>query len=163
MPMRPEESSLIETCNAALAELMAAHPGRTFEFDYDGDLRGRFDPARIGQALSNLLNNAINHGDRDHPVTLRARAEPQHLVVDVTNKGKTIPPETLQALMDPVARAQLPASEGSSGLGLGLYIAQQVAKAHGGSVTAASQHKETQFSLRLPRERRLAGAAMADA
>ena len=157
MPMRPEESSLIETCHAALAEVMAAHPSRAFEFDYDGDLRGRFDPARIGQALSNLLNNAINHGDSEHPVTIRVRAESQELVVEVTNMGKTISPETLQAIMDPIARRHVPGSQGSSGLGLGLYIAQQVAKAHGGSVAADSQHEETQFSLRIPTEQRLSG------
>ena len=152
MPMRPEESSLIETCHTALAELMAAHPKRAFEFEHEGDLRGHFDPVRIGQALSNLLNNAINHGERGYPVNMRARAESQELVVDITNKGKTIPPETLQAIMDPIARVLIPGSDGSSGLSLGLYIAQQVAKAHGGSVTAASKDKQTRFSLRLPRE-----------
>lgn len=153
MPMRPEESSLIETCHAAMAELMASHPSRAFEFEHEGDLRGYFDPARIGQALSNLLNNAINHGESSHPVSLRARSEPQELVVDVTNIGKTIPPDALQAIMDdPIARVHLPGSEGSSGLGLGIYIAQQVAKAHGGSVTAESQDNETRFSLRLPKD-----------
>ena len=154
MPMRPEESSLVETCHAALSELMAAHPRRTFDFEHVGDLRGHFDPIRIGQALSNLLNNAINHGDSGQAVNMRARAEPRELVVDVINQGKTIPPDALQAIMDPISRAHVPGNEGSSGLGLGLYIAQQVAKAHGGSVTATSQDKETRFSLRLPRERR---------
>jgi hypothetical protein len=153
MPMRPEESSLVETCQAAIAEVMASHPSRTFEFKHDGDLQGYFDPARIGQALSNLLNNAINHGESGHPVKLRARAERQELVVDVTNIGKTIPPDALQGIIDdPIARVHLPGSEGSSGLRLGLYIAQQVAKAHGGSVTAESQDNKTRFSLRLPRD-----------
>lgn len=151
MPMRPEDCSLIETCHAALAELTAAHPRRTLEFSYDGDLRGHFDPIRIGQALSNLLNNAINHGDGDHPVTMRARAEGEDLVVDVTNKGKSIPYDALRAMMDPAARLHLPGNPGSSGLGLGLYIAQQVAKAHGGSITVSSQDEETRFSLRLAR------------
>lgn len=158
LPMRPEEASLIETCNGALAELMAAHPGRTFEFEYGSDLRGRFDPARIAQALSNLLNNAINHGDRDSPVVMRARAESRELVVEVVNKGETLSPQHLQVIMDPTARLHLPGSEGSSGLGLGLYIAQQVANAHGGSINAASQDGETRFTLRLPRERRVTDA-----
>ena len=159
MPMRPEDSSLIETCHSALAELMAAHPNRTFDFEHDGDLRGHFDPLRIGQALSNLLNNAVNHGEAGHPVNMRARAEPRELVVDVINKGKTLPRDALQAMMDPTSGLSLPGSEGSSGLGLGLYIAQQVAKAHGGSVTVASQDNETRFSLRLPSERRVAETA----
>jgi signal transduction histidine kinase len=151
MPMRAEESSLVETCHAALAELMAAHPKRTFAFEHDGDVRGHFDPTRIGQVLSNLLNNAIIHGEPGRPVTVRARGDAEELVVDVINTGKPISSDALQAIMDPVSRLRLPGSEGSSGLGLGLYIAQQVAKAHGGSVTAASYDNETRFSLRLPR------------
>ncbi len=155
MPMHPEEGSLIETCRAAIAELMASHPSRTFEFEHDGDLQGYFDPARVGQALSNLLNNAINHGESGCPVNVRARAEAQELVVDVTNIGRTIPPDALRAIMDDPIAGVHPGSEGSSGLSLGLYIAQQVAKAHGGSVTAVSRDNETRFSLRLPKERPL--------
>ena len=152
MPIRPERSSLIETCHAALAELMAAHPKRTFEFEHEAELRGYFDPARVGQALSNLLNNAINHGSRDHPVTVRARAESRDLVVEIANKGDTMSPEALQAVMDPIARVHQQGSEGSSGLGLGLYIAQLVAEAHGGSVAATSQAGVTRFSFRFPRD-----------
>ncbi len=156
MPMHPEESNLVEACHAALAELMAAHPGRTFEFEHDGDLGGFFDPPRIGQALSNLLNNAVNHGNRGQPVKVRARVEAEELIVDVINQGEAIPPDALKAVMnDPIARVHLPGGEGSSGLGLGLYIAQQVAKAHGGSITAASAKGETRFSLHIPKERRV--------
>lgn len=150
MPMRREDSSLIEACRTALDEVMAAHPKRTFEFEHDGELRGHFDPARIGQVLSNLLNNAIIHGEPGSPVRMRARGEPQGLAVDVINTGKPISPDALQAIMDPVSHPRVPGSEGSSGLGLGLYIAQEVANAHGGSVTAASRGDETRFSLRLP-------------
>jgi signal transduction histidine kinase len=155
LPMHPEESSLIETCRAAIAELMASHPSRTFEFEHDGDLQGYFDPARIGQALSNLLNNAINHGESGCSVNVRARAEAREMVVDVTNMGRTIPPDALRAIMDDPIASVHPGSEGSSGLSLGLYIAQQVAKGHGGSLTAVSQDNETRFSLHLPRERPL--------
>lgn len=155
MPMHPEENSLIEACRAAIAELMASHPSRTFEFEHDGDLLGYFDPARVGQALSNLLNNAINHGESGCPVKLRARAEAQELVVDVTNIGKTIPADALRAMMDDPIAGVHPGSEGSSGLSLGLYIAKKVAKAHGGSVTAVSHDNETRFSLRLPKQRPL--------
>ena len=152
MPMRFQDGNLLETCHSALAELMAAHPRRIFQFEHDGDLRTSFDPERIGQALSNLLNNAINHGDPDRPVAMRVRTEPQDLVVDVVNEGRTVPPDVLQAAMEPASRGGMLRSEGSSGLGLGLYIAQQVAKAHGGTVTAASHDKKTRFSLRLPRK-----------
>ena len=153
MPLRPEPRSLEETCHVALTELMAAHPGCSFEFEKEGDLRGRFDPIRIGQVLSNLLNNAVNHGDSGQPVRMRAWDNGDELVVDVTNTGKTIPPEVLQAIMDPITRMHHAGGRGSSGLGLGLYIAREIAAAHGGSVTSASRDGKTRFSLHLPRER----------
>ena len=153
MPLRPESRNLDETCNVALTELMAAHPGHSFEFEKEGDLRGRYDPIRIGQVLSNLLNNAVNHGDPGHPVRMRACGSADELVVDVTNTGKTISPEVLQAIMDPVTRMHNEGGRGSSGLGLGLYIAREIAEAHGGSVTSASSEGTTRFSLHLPREK----------
>jgi signal transduction histidine kinase len=153
MPMRAREANLVDACRDALAEVMAAHPRRRFQLEHEGDLRGVFDPERIGQALSNLLNNAINHGNADRLVEMRAREEREELVVDVINEGEPIPADLLHALLDPALRAPGRAGEGSSGLGLGLYIAQQVARAHGGSVTAASEDQKIRFSLRLPRKR----------
>lgn len=151
MPLKLEPNSLEKTCNAALVELRAAHPRRTFEYEQSGDLHGRYDAERIGQVLSNLLNNAVNHGDSSQSVRMRARGESREVVVEVANRGETISPAALQAIMDPVTRMKLSGGEGSSGLGLGLYIAREIAEAHGGSVTARSQDGETTFAMRLPR------------
>jgi len=150
MTMRFLDADLLDTCRSALSEVKAAHPQRTFRLDHDGDLRARFDPERIAQALSNLLNNAVNHGHANKPVDVSVRREAGEVVVDVINEGPTIPPDVLQGILDPASRARETGSEGSSGLSLGLYIAQQVAKAHGGRVTAASHDGEVRFSLRLP-------------
>jgi signal transduction histidine kinase len=157
MPLRPEPASLEQTCSAVLVELRAAHPRRTFEYEQSGDLKGHYDPERIAQVLSNLLNNAVNHGDASRSVRMSARGDGEELIVDVLNSGKTLSPAALQAMLDPVTRSmQVSASEGSSGLGLGLYIAREIADAHGGVVTAASRDGETTFSLRLPRGQMLA-------
>lgn len=152
MPLRQQSASLDDTCLAVLAELRAAHPRHVFEYEQTGNLKGTYDPERIGQVLSNLLNNAVNHGDRDRPIAVRASGDnDEELVVEVRNRGKTLTPGTLRAIMDPAARKQLPGNEGSSGLGLGIYIAREIAEAHGGSVNAASENGLTTFSLRLPR------------
>ena len=151
-PLRTQGANLDDTCRATLAELRAAHPQRTFEYECSGDLAGRFDPERIGQVLSNLLNNAVNHGERSQAIRLRARGEDAEvLVVEVENQGKTLSPADLRAIMDPAARRKLSGSEGSSGLGLGLYIARDIAEAHGGSVRATSTAGTTTFCLELPR------------
>jgi signal transduction histidine kinase len=151
-PLRPQVANLDETCQAALMELRAAHPKRTFEYEAAGDLRGRYDPERIGQVLSNLLNNAVNHGERGQPVRLRVTGnEGSALRVEVENRGKTLTASDLGAIMDPAARKKLTGSEGSSGLGLGLYIARDIAEAHGGSVRASSTGGTTTFCLELPR------------
>jgi signal transduction histidine kinase len=152
MPLAPKGTDLGETCQAVLSELRAAHPKRIFEFEQAGNLAGSYDPERIGQVLSNLLNNAVNHGDADRAISMRASGEdPEDLVVEVKNRGKTITADELRAIMDPSARKLLPGSERSSGLGLGLYIAREVAEAHGGSVKASSNDGITSFVLRIPR------------
>ena len=151
-PLRKEPADLVETCQAAVTELRAAHPQRAFHFEHTGDLRGCYDAERIGQVLSNLLNNAVNHGNRGHPVRLRAQGEhASRIKVEVENHGSTLTPADLRAIMDPAARNHLRGGEGSSGLGLGLYIARDIVEAHGGSVHASSEAGITTFCLELPR------------
>ena len=150
-PLQPQAASLGQTCELVLAELRAGHPKRSFEYEQAGDLDGHYDPERIGQALSNLLNNAVNHGDRDHPVRLRASGAEGGLRVEVANRGRTLGPAALRDIMDPARANRVPGSEGSSGLGLGLYIARGIAEAHGGSIEASSLDGTTTFALQLPR------------
>jgi signal transduction histidine kinase len=108
-----------------------------------------FDRARIAQLLSNLLANALTHGDPTQPVWVRAKADEAVFELSVANAGPPIPPEALDKLFQPFVRAT--ARPGDQGLGLGLYIASEIARAHGGTLDVASSASETRFTFRMPR------------
>ncbi|WP_298968733.1 PAS domain-containing sensor histidine kinase [uncultured Roseobacter sp.] len=107
------------------------------------------DAARIGQLLSNLVSNAVFHGDQYQPIRVRAFDDGIDLILTVTNFGKPIPPAAQAKLFEPFTRAEVMKSQ--NGLGLGLFIAQQIALGHGGTLTVRSDEAETEFRLTLPR------------
>jgi signal transduction histidine kinase len=152
MPVSLEHSRLDTVCNLALNEVMAIYPKRNFEFEADGDLYGDFDPGRVGQVLSNLLNNAVNHGDSAKPVRMAARGDPDTLSVSVTNHGQPLSAEKLKTLFHQTPSSRNPPGPGSSGLGLGLYIAREIAAAHAGSISVDSGPEATTFTLKFPRQ-----------
>src|SRR4030095_825160 len=107
---------------------------------------GEWDPARIEQALSNLLANAVQHGGPS--VRLIASGEDRELVeVTVWNSGHPIPPEQLAGLFDPFKKGDA----NQNGLGLGLFIVREIAHAHMGMVAVTSEPEATIFTVRLPR------------
>jgi sigma-B regulation protein RsbU (phosphoserine phosphatase) len=112
------------------------------------------DPSRIGQLASNLLGNALTHGEDGAPVRLQAAIDAGGLTISVANSGKPIPPETRERLFQPFFRGEVRASQ--QGLGLGLHIASEIAKAHGGTLTVESSPAETRFTFRMPRSAKLA-------
>lgn len=129
-------------------EIRLAHPGRKIEsiYTFDGDVK--CDPMRLDELLSNLLANAVTHGSKSKPIFVRFEKSDGQFVLSVTNSGKPIPADTLPNLFEPFSR-----SEGDSslqGLGLGLYITSQIAKAHGGVVEVISNKSETTFRLKIP-------------
>ena len=106
------------------------------------------DTDRIGQLLSNLLGNALIHGDGTGPVRVGARSGEGVFELFVANTGNPISPNTLKRLFQPFART---ADEPTrSGLGLGLYIASEIARAHAGTLTVSSKPAETRFTFRMP-------------
>ncbi|MFN7132848.1 MAG: sensor histidine kinase, partial [Myxococcales bacterium] len=129
----------------------AAWPERELHCFCEGDGHGSFDPDRVLQLLTNLLNNALTWGDPDAPIELLAQQEGTSIRIRVTNRGATIPPELMDRLFVPFA-ASRPAPGGSRhrGLGLGLFIARQIASAHGGTLTARSENGATEFTAVLP-------------
>jgi signal transduction histidine kinase len=113
---------------------------------------GRFDPDRIGAAVSNLLGNALQHGAAGTKIRLRIDGtEAQMLRMRVANEG-VIPEAVLATLFQPF-HASGPGGQHHGGLGLGLYIVQQFVAAHGGTVRANSGEPEgTVFDVTLPRD-----------
>jgi sigma-B regulation protein RsbU (phosphoserine phosphatase) len=129
-------------------ELETSQPSRTITCEIDVPDPISFDPGRIGQLVSNLLANALTHGDPRSPVRLGAVTRDQRLEVWVANAGAPIPPKAMERLFQPFFRGEVRASQ--NGLGLGLHIASEIAKAHGGVLSAVSNETETRFTLVIP-------------
>lgn len=106
------------------------------------------DPFRISQMVSNLLGNALTHGAADEPVRIHASTAEDELKIWIANGGKPIPAVAMEKLFQPFFRGE--ARPNQQGLGLGLYIASEIAAAHGGRLTVASSDIETRFTFRMP-------------
>jgi signal transduction histidine kinase len=106
------------------------------------------DPKRIAQVASNLIANALKHGAPNRPVRVRVSTDERGLELTVTNEGDPIEPLAIQQLFQPFFRGNGRSS--NQGLGLGLYIASEIAVAHGGNLDVASSNDETRFTLRIP-------------
>jgi sigma-B regulation protein RsbU (phosphoserine phosphatase) len=133
-----------------VAELAAAHPDRSIETHFELETPIYCDPARMAQLFSNLLGNAINHGAPDRPVRVDAATRRGMFELCVANGGAPIPEEARKRLFNPFYRGT--AHGRSEGLGLGLYIASEIAKAHGGTIDVDSTQAQTRFTFRMPLE-----------
>ncbi len=153
MPVRREPLHIGTACVWAVEDAQCAYPDFTFEYVGVGDLQGHFDQIRIHQLMTNLLFNAAEYGDREYPVTVRAKGDAGEVFISVTNHGHVIPESSWRAIFKPMVR--LPNSPHSvrstTSSGLGLYIAQEIAVAHGGEISVTSAEVEgTTFTVRLP-------------
>ncbi|MEO6237299.1 MAG: HAMP domain-containing sensor histidine kinase, partial [Vicinamibacterales bacterium] len=142
-----EESDLRGMLDQVVSEIRTAQPDRDIFTDIDVPVAIVCDRARIGQLVSNLLANALTHGEPGGPIDVRARVD-QEFELSISNRGAAIAPATLNRLFQPFARGADPSE--SQGLGLGLYISSQIARAHGGTLEARSDDLETRFTLRMP-------------
>jgi signal transduction histidine kinase len=143
---RPE-APLRPVLEQVVAELRSSHPDSTIEADLDAVGQLRCDPGRIGQMLSNLVGNALTHGAPGRPVRVTARVD-REFVLSVANAGHPIPEALRSELFKPFFRAG--AGLNQEGLGLGLYIAWEIARAHGGTLAVESDAAETRFTFRMP-------------
>ena len=134
-----------------VAELQATAPDRKIAAVFAIDRPIACDSARIGQLLSNLLANALVHGAPQSPVEARARIQDGQFELSVANSGEPIPAAAQAKLFQPFFRESLRSTR--EGLGLGLYIASEIARAHGGILSATSTPQETRFTFQLPASR----------
>jgi signal transduction histidine kinase len=150
IPLSPAQVNLQTLAEKVIAE----HPSGdcpAVAFEAVGDLQGTWDGSRLSQALSNLVSNALQHGSGERQVTIRIDGRnPAEVAITVNNAGM-IDSAILPHLFEPF-RSGRAASRRSEGLGLGLYIVEQVVKGHHGAVHVRSTEADgTTFELRLPR------------
>jgi phosphoserine phosphatase RsbU/P len=131
-----------------IAEITVDHPDRRIETAFALTKPVLCDKDRIAQMFSNLLGNAITHGDATTPIRVHAATHASSFELFVTNGGARIPPQTMAQLFQPFQRGDIRPSK--QGLGLGLYIASQISLAHGGSLDVTSNDDETRFTFIMP-------------
>jgi signal transduction histidine kinase len=148
----PSEIDLAAVVADELEQLRAAHPNRRIELTATGPRLGRWDGARVQQLLRNLVSNALQHGFPDTPVRVVLHGEEAEVRLEVANLGPTIEPSALRRIFDPLQRgsAEPDGRDAGAGLGLGLFIVREIARAHGGEVEVRSDRGETTFAVRLP-------------
>lgn len=129
-------------------ELKTGHPDRNIEMRFDLPGPVNVDHARIAQMFSNLLGNAITHGSEERPIVVEATVDDGDFLLAVANGGEPIPQAAMDRLFQPFYRGEVRPS--MQGLGLGLYIASQIAQAHGGRIDVTSNETETKFTFQMP-------------
>jgi signal transduction histidine kinase len=151
IPIQPREADLGAVVRRVVDELRAANPDREIEIVAAGDLCGTWDPDRLEQVASNLVSNAVDHGEPGRPVRVALAGEGGEVVLTVRNEGPGMPPEVLAHLFEPFSRPPDERSRKASGLGLGLFIAREIVRGHGGVISAKAADGETAVTVRLPR------------
>jgi signal transduction histidine kinase len=145
---RDTQVPLGEVLERVVDELRSAWPERRIETRLEVTKTVSCDRARMAQLLSNLVANALTHGASEEPILVRASTLDGTFELSVANQGEPIPPATMERLFQPFFRVAVRPSQ--QGLGLGLYIACEIARAHGGSLDVASDPTETRFTFRMP-------------
>lgn len=157
MQLSTQSADLAQACEEEIELLQAAHPGADIRARYGQSLQGVFDVSRLREALSNLVANAVQHGTQKSVDVLVDR-QGDEFVISVGNAGE-IPEAQRQGLFQPLKRGGSFKTGHRTNLGLGLFICQQIAAAHGGSITARSEAGRVTMTMRWPCNRRVAGGA----
>lgn len=151
LEMFPEPMDLRLALTRIVDEMRVAYPARTIALDCP-PLPGLWDRDRLEQVFSNLIGNALLHGDPGAIVTVRATADGGRVRVSVHNQGAAIPPEIAATLFNPFRRGERDSrTSKTAGLGLGLYISHEIVRGHGGTIDIVSTAAEgTTFRVSLP-------------
>ncbi len=150
IPIERRPTDLLAVTAEAIDELRLVNPGRDIRLEEAGGIEGSWDPDRLAQVVSNLVGNALQHGDPSRPITVLLRAADHTVRLVVHSFGPVIPPDLISVIFDPYRRTAV-RSAGTRGLGLGLFISQQIVAAHGGTIECRSTEDEgTTVSVTLP-------------
>lgn len=154
LPIERAWCDIAEILDATVSDAAATHPQTRYELSTRGDLAACYDPTRLHQLFLNLLVNAAQHGAKARPVMIEATATEDRCRVCITNHGSAIPEAAFKSIFKPLV--QLPADQPTdtrptTSLGLGLFIAREIAEGHGGTVSVTSSPEEgTAFTVELP-------------
>lgn len=157
IPVERSACDLGRICEETIESIRMNHPEQSFDLRVSGDLHIDADGARLQQALSNLLNNAVQHGDRQAAVSLQADGGGDDVVLRVRNFGRPIRANVLPTLFEPLIQAPAGAApnleeRSKTSLGLGLFIVREIVLGHDGTIDVeSSEHTGTVFTARLPR------------
>jgi signal transduction histidine kinase len=150
IPLEQAEVDVASTVAEVVDEHRRTNPDRQIRWEGTAPARAWGDQARLAQVISNLLGNALEHGDPARPVTVQLSGDAGYLELVVHNDGPPIAPELLPILFDPF-RSKTARSNRSRGLGLGLFIAERIVVAHGGRIEVSSTTATgTTFTVTLP-------------
>jgi signal transduction histidine kinase len=153
IPIHAKDGDFVGICNQVIDELRTYHSEHQIVLNAPPRLESQFDPGRIGQMLSNLIGNAIQHGVADSPIVVDLDGDDRQVTISVTNQGQAIPASRFNSIFDPLVRAgggDNPME--STSLGIGLFIAREIARAHNGEVTVTSDPATgTRFTVAIPR------------
>jgi PAS domain S-box-containing protein len=146
VPARLEDVSLTKLLSGAAARMLAARPDAPVRCEVPDEAMVRVDPVRLGQALDNLLDNAIRHGAA--PLTLTGSALADRIRIRLTDGGRGVETQLVPRLFERFA-----AGGPSGATGLGLYLVREIARSHGGEARyhAPTGRQPTTFEISLPR------------
>jgi signal transduction histidine kinase len=145
-PIEVRPADLREICRNVIEEFETG-----IQLEVEGDVTGAWDEDRLEQVLSNVVGNAMEYARPGTAVIVKAYAQGPEVVVEIINQGDPIPAVALPFIFQPFRRARRQISAAGN-LGLGLYIAHQVALSHGGTLDAHCADGKTTFVMRLPRD-----------
>jgi PAS domain S-box-containing protein len=145
-------TNLAEVCRQGIEDARGTYPDSEARFEAHGDCHGLWDETRLAEVATNLIGNAMAHGEAGQPVFVVARDDGDWVSFQVHNLGPPIPPDVLPRIFEPFRRAVVPALSSKGGFGLGLYITREIVTAHDGTIEVTSSASTgTTFSVHLPR------------
>ena len=155
IPVTPAATDLALVCRKVVREIAAAAAPRPIEVVAKGSFNGMWDADRAAQVVANLISNALQYSPEDSSVIVTLAEREEGIELSVWNRGEKIPAASVSALFSPFRRglSAIGSSGNQEGLGLGLYIVEEIMRAHGGSVTVSSDDEQTCFTTFWPRGR----------